>query len=82
MPALGSKRASLLVEVPPERVRVKDSDGRSPRVGDVVHLDQGFTSADGRPMVLAYFQDESGDILYEVEIYESEIGPDLPIAES
>ncbi|MEO1543371.1 MAG: hypothetical protein AAFR75_05045 [Pseudomonadota bacterium] len=70
-------RARLLVELPSARFRVKASQGRTPIVGDVIQLDQGFTSADGVPMVLGYCTTDSGELLYEAEIYESELGPNL-----
>ena len=65
-------RARLLAELPATRYRILSPQGRVPRIGDVVVLDQGFTGADGLPMVLAYFP-ELGDSLYEAEIYESEL---------
>ena len=65
--------ARLLVEIPVERYRITSADGRAPRVGDVVVLDQGFTGEDGLPMVLAYFPAIGDDSLYEAEVYESEL---------
>lgn len=65
-------RAKLLVELPAKRYRVLSPEGRVPRIGDLVVLDQGFTGPAGLPMVLAYFT-ESGNSLYEAEIYESEL---------
>lgn len=46
-------------------------------MGDVVQLDQGYTGADGKPMVLAYGLDPNGRFIYEADVYESEIGPDI-----
>ncbi len=66
--------ARLLVEIPVERYRIISAEGRAPRVGDVVVLDQGFTGEDGLPMVLAYFPAIGDDSLYEAEVYESELG--------
>jgi len=66
-------RVKLLVELPAERYRVLSSQGRAPRIGDVVVLDQGFTGSDGLPMVLAYFPGLGSDSLYEAEVYESEL---------
>jgi hypothetical protein len=66
-------RAKLVVELPVERYRVLSSQGRSPRIGDVVVLDQSYTSADGLPMVIAYFPEIGSDCLYEAEVYESEL---------
>lgn len=62
----------LLVELPETRYRTLSPEGRAPRIGDLVVLDQGFTGSDGRPMVLAYFPRLTGS-LYEAEIYESEL---------
>ena len=66
-------RARLLVELPAERYRFLSSARRLPRVGDILILDQGFVSPDGRPMVLAYFPGFGDDSLYEAEVYESEL---------
>lgn len=71
-----SPRARLLVELPADRYRILSPEGRVPRIGDIVVLDQGFTSPEGRPMVLAYFR-TLGVCLYEAEIYESELKTDL-----
>lgn len=68
-----SKRARLLVEVPAERYRVLSAEGRIPRAGDIVALDQGFTGDDGLPMVLVYFPAIGSESLYEAEVYESEL---------
>jgi len=65
-------RARLLVELPADRYRIFSPDGRVPRIGDLVVLDEGFTGPDGRPMVLAYFP-TIGGTLYEADIYESEL---------
>jgi hypothetical protein len=50
-----SPRAKLLVDLPADRYRILSPSGRAPLAGDEVVLDQGFTSSDGLPMVLAYF---------------------------
>ncbi len=75
-------RARLIVELPSDRYTVKATVGRTPSVGDVVHLDQAFTNADGAAMVLGYCFSDSGETLYEAEIYESELGPNLPSEET
>ena len=67
-------RARLMVEVPADRFRIISPNGRAPRPGDVVELDQGFTSPDGLPMGLVYFLDPAGGDMYEAEVYESELG--------
>jgi hypothetical protein len=64
--------AKLIAELPATRYRILSPEGRVPHIGDVVVLDQGFTGADGLPMVLPYFPGPS-DSLYEAEIYESEL---------
>ena len=66
-------RARLLVDIPAERYRILSPDGRAPQIGDTVVLDQGFTGADGLPMVLVYFPELRIDSLYEAEVYESEL---------
>ena len=70
-------RAKLLVDLPADRYRLLSKKGRVPRAGDEVVLDQGFTSPDGLPMVLAYFPSFGRSCDYEAEVYESELGPDL-----
>jgi hypothetical protein len=65
--------ARLLVEVPPERYRLLSEARRSPQIGDVVVLDQGFTSSAGEPMVLAYFPSVGETSLYEAQLFESEL---------
>lgn len=67
-----SPRARLLVELPANRYRILSSEGRVPRIGDLVILDQGFTGPEGRSMVMAYFPTRGGS-LYKAEIYESEL---------
>jgi hypothetical protein len=69
-------RARLLVQLPADRYRILSPGGRAPQIGDEVVLDQGFTSPDGLPMVLAYFPALVA-ASYSAEIYESELGPDL-----
>jgi hypothetical protein len=66
-------RAKLLAELPPERYRLLTSVCRTPQVGDVLVLDQGFTDPEGLPMVLAYFPGFGDESLYEAEVYESEL---------
>ena len=68
-----NSRARLLVEIPVERYRVLSTERRTPQAGDVVALDQGFTSEDGLPMVLVYFPVIGNDSLYVAEVYASEL---------
>ncbi len=71
------KKAPLLNSIPADRVRFLSAQKTDlPRAGDIVQLDQGYTGPDGRSMVLAYFVDESRKIECELEVYESELGPD------
>lgn len=72
-----SPRAKLLVNLPVERYRILSPSGRAPLAGDEVVLDQGFTSSDGLPMVLAYFPAIGAASQYEADVYESELGPEL-----
>jgi len=72
-----SPRAKLLVDLPPDRYRILSLGGRAPLAGDEVVLDQGFTSPDGLPMVLAYFPSIGETSQYEADVYETELGPDL-----
>lgn len=66
-------RAKLLVELPPERYRLRSPQGRVPRIGDVLVLDQGFTDESGSPMVLAYFPGLGSDCIYAADVYEFEL---------
>lgn len=68
-----SSCARLLVEVPEERYRIISAEGRTPRAGDIVALDQCFTGDDSLPMVLVYFPAIGDGSLYEAEVYESEL---------
>ena len=75
-------RAPLLVSIPPERYRLITHDAKPPKAGDTVVLDQGYTGPNGEPMCLAYQIDSDGNSKYEVEVYESELGEDLPPVDS
>jgi|JI10StandDraft_1071094.scaffolds.fasta_scaffold188662_3 hypothetical protein len=66
-------RARLVVELPASRYRFLSSQGRAPRIGDLVDLDQAYTGPDGLPMVITYFSGPSGHTLYEADVYESEL---------
>ena len=71
-------RAHLLVLLPPDRYRIlQKQNGKAPQAGDVVQLDQGFTGPNGEAMVLAYGIDSDGQYIYEAELFETEIGPDI-----
>ena len=72
-----SPRAKLLVNLPVGRYRILSPSGRAPLAGDEVVLDQGFTSTDGLPMVLAYYPAIGAASQYEADVYESELGPEL-----
>jgi hypothetical protein len=72
-----SPRAKLLVDLPVDRYRILSPSGRAPLAGDEVALDQGFTSPNGLPMVLAYFPAIGAASHYEADVYESELGPEL-----
>ena len=67
-------RARLLVDVPADRFRIISPNGRAPRSGDMVELDQGFTGPDGLPMGLVHFPDPGGGCMYEAEVYDFELG--------
>ena len=70
-------RAELLNSIPSSRYRNLLENTDPPKQGDIVNLDQGFTSQDGQAMVLVYCNDEKGTSRYEAEVYESELGPNL-----
>ncbi|WGO99464.1 hypothetical protein QFX18_05235 [Saccharophagus degradans] len=66
-------QARLIVDIPSERFDIEGLDGREPKVGDIVDLDQGFTGEDGRQMILVYCHDATGKALYQAEVYDTEI---------
>ena len=68
-------RARLQKPIPPDRYRVLSGNSMSPMIGDVVNLDQGYTSDDGQPMVLVYCLHGDGSYRYEAEVYEVELSP-------
>lgn len=66
-------KATLISSIPQERYRLEAPNKITPNKGDVVCLDQAFTSTAGEPMVLVYCVNAHGAILYEAEVYESEL---------
>jgi|GEM_PF-800374 len=68
-----SPKAKLMSSIPQERYRLLSANASRPKQGDIVSLDQGFTSSEGEPMVLVYLTNANGSILYEAEVYESEL---------
>ena len=67
-------KAKLNIAIPAERLKMATDDPKAiPRAGDVVHLDQGFNDQDGKPMYLALGIGEDKNILWEAEVYESEL---------
>ncbi len=73
----GVPRAELLISIPARRYRIMLEGTEPPKRGDIVTLDQGFTSEEGKAMVLVYCIDKNGSSHYEAEVYESELGPNL-----
>jgi len=69
-------KASLIAQIPAERFR--SYDGSVPKIGDVVILDQGFTFPDEQPGCIVYCDNQHGKLKWEAEVYESEIGDDIP----
>jgi hypothetical protein len=65
-------KAVLKVEIPETRYKVLEGN-TPPAIGDILELDQGFTSPEGEAMVLAYHPNVNAEDSYEVEVYESEI---------
>ena len=71
------QRATLIAEIPIERFRLLDQNTTIPKIGDVVVLDQGFTSKNGEACCLVYGTDQDGKYMYEAEVFESEIGDNV-----
>jgi len=65
--------ARLISAVPPERIHAHCGDGSSPKAGDVVQLDQGFTFPDGRSGGTVYCVAQDGGIKWGADVYDSEI---------
>jgi hypothetical protein len=66
--------AKLISEIDATRVDLSEGDGVSlPNVGDLVFVDQGFTSADGRAMYLVYCQDLDGSTQLTADLSEDEL---------
>jgi hypothetical protein len=61
--------------IPLGRYRILRANVNPPDEGDIVNLDQGFTSPDGEPMVIVYCLGADGSMLYEAEVYEFELTP-------
>ncbi|MCP4120290.1 MAG: hypothetical protein GY751_00880 [Bacteroidetes bacterium] len=66
-------KAKLASSIPTERYRIISEKSNCPKEGDLVFLDQGFTDNNGEAMVLAYYVDDDDTLLYEAEVYESEL---------
>jgi hypothetical protein len=72
------KKATLLKNIPSDRARyISGSKNSFPQLGDTVQLDQGFTDENGKAMVLAYKIDSAGNLEWEIEVYESELSPEI-----
>jgi hypothetical protein len=67
------RTARLLAELSPERVELLSSRALGPRIGDIVHLDQGFTFPDGRPGGMVSFVGPDGRTDWTADVYDSEI---------
>ena len=72
-----TNQAKLICELPSSLYRMFTDDSETPKIGNIVTLDQGFTSPDGQPMVLAYCFEENGTERYEADVYEYELSPPL-----
>ena len=66
-------KAKLKFYLPENRYHLSAKNIDPPKIGDVVYLDQGFSSPEGEPMALVYCIDASGNDLYDAEVYESEL---------
>jgi len=67
------KRARLIAAVPMERVDTSGGDGSTPRVGDIVDLDHGFTFHDGRQGGIVVCTGPNGRIKWSADVLDSEI---------
>jgi len=65
-------KARLSADIPENRF--SSFNGRLPKIGDLVVIDQGFTFPDEKAGCLVYFQNSEGDFEYEAKVYETELG--------
>jgi len=71
-------KAKLLSVIPIERLKLLSGSGDdTPCVGDIIQLDQSYTDSEGLAMVLAYTLNEANKSKWHLEVYESELGPNL-----
>jgi hypothetical protein len=68
-------KAILIAQIPKHRFH--SYDGSAPEIGDIILLDQGLTFPDGQPGCIVYGINDKGNIRYEAEVYEHEIGDDI-----
>ena len=67
-------RARLVAQIGLERLdRSLVNDGLRPAIGDIVELDQGFTSQGGEPMVIVYCKNSDGSTRWGADVFEDEI---------
>lgn len=72
--------ARLASEIDDRRLELSECDGLTlPTVGDLVHVDQAFTSADGQQMYMVYCQHLDGRIKWAADLFESELEPLRPV---
>ncbi len=68
------RRARVIARIPQDRVDPLLCDGVScPRIGDVVELEQGFTSPQGEPMGIAVCANEDGTIRWVADVFDAEL---------
>ena len=66
-------KARLIVVLPPERIDCTTGDGSAPQIGDVVELDHGMTSSDGRSGGIVVCVGANGEIKWIADVLDSEI---------
>jgi hypothetical protein len=67
------KFARLIAEIPADRIHDSCGDASTPKVGDIVQLDQGFTFPDGKQGGIVYCVTRDGITKWGADVYESEI---------
>lgn len=76
MPRYIPPNARLASKVDASRLELAECDGRHvPQVGDLVHVDQGFTNADGQNMYIVYCQHPDGRIKWAADLFDAELEP-------
>lgn len=68
-------KGRIVRDIPAARYRLIQPGARAPRIGDIVGLDQGFSSDSGEPMTLVHGFDRRNRNAYGAELFDHEFEP-------